>query len=97
MGDAPHAHPADPQPGLAYPEDANVWATVDAYLWGPNLLVAPVFEKGATERKVYLPAGAWYDYWTAARSRAAPPSRTPRPSTLARSSCARDRSCRLGR
>jgi alpha-glucosidase (family GH31 glycosyl hydrolase) len=53
--------------GLAYPEDANAWATADAYLWGPNLLVAPVFEKGATERKVYLPAGGWYDYWTGAR------------------------------
>jgi alpha-glucosidase (family GH31 glycosyl hydrolase) len=53
--------------GLVYPEDTNAWATADAYLWGPNLLVAPVFEKGATERKVYLPAGGWYDYWTAAR------------------------------
>jgi alpha-glucosidase (family GH31 glycosyl hydrolase) len=26
--------------------------------------VAPVFEAGAVERKVYLPAGGWYDFWT---------------------------------
>jgi alpha-glucosidase/alpha-D-xyloside xylohydrolase len=50
--------------GLSFPEDQTAWATADAYLWGPNLLVAPVFEQGATERKVYLPAGGWYDFWT---------------------------------
>ena len=53
--------------GLAFPEDQTAWATADAYLFGPNLLVAPVFEQGATERKVYLPAGGWYDFWTAKR------------------------------
>jgi alpha-glucosidase/alpha-D-xyloside xylohydrolase len=34
------------------------------YLWGKDLLIAPVFEKGATSREVYLPAGEWYDWWT---------------------------------
>ena len=34
------------------------------YLWGRDLLVAPVFTKGATSREVYLPAGPWYDWWT---------------------------------
>ncbi len=53
--------------GLAFPDDKAAWATADAYLFGPSLLVAPVFEKGATERKVYLPAGGWYDFWTAKR------------------------------
>ena len=50
--------------GLAFPEDPAAWATANAYLFGPNLLVAPVFEQGAAERKVYLPAGGWYDFWT---------------------------------
>jgi alpha-glucosidase/alpha-D-xyloside xylohydrolase len=53
--------------GLEFPEDSAAWATSDAYLFGPSLLVAPVFEQGATERKVYLPAGGWYDFWTAKR------------------------------
>ena len=53
--------------GIQFPEDPTAWATVDGYLFGPSLLVAPVFEQGATERKVYLPAGGWYDFWTAKR------------------------------
>jgi alpha-glucosidase (family GH31 glycosyl hydrolase) len=53
--------------GLAFPDDPTAWATSDAYLLGPSLLVAPVFERGATERKVYLPSGGWYDFWTAKR------------------------------
>lgn len=50
--------------GLEFPEDEKAWATVDAYLFGPSLLVAPVFEKGAMERQVYLPAGGWWNFWT---------------------------------
>ncbi|KQC00521.1 TIM-barrel domain-containing protein [Pedobacter sp. Hv1] len=33
----------------------------DEYLWGANMLVAPVLEKGATKRKVVFPAGKWID------------------------------------
>ena len=36
----------------------------DEYMWGPDMLVAPVVEKGATVRKVYLPRGVWFDFWT---------------------------------
>ncbi len=51
--------------GLAFPEDAKAWATADAYLFGPNLLVAPIFENGATSRSVTLPQGTWWNFWTA--------------------------------
>lgn len=50
--------------GLIFPEDTKAWSTVDAFLFGPNLLVAPVYEQGANARKLYLPQGVWYDYWT---------------------------------
>ncbi len=49
---------------LQYPDDAKAVACGDQYLFGKNLLVAPVVEQGATIRKVYLPKGNWYDFWT---------------------------------
>jgi oligosaccharide 4-alpha-D-glucosyltransferase len=37
----------------------------DTYLWGSNLLVAPVLSPGQTQRTVSLPnSGPWIDYWT---------------------------------
>lgn len=42
--------------------DATVTAVDDEYLFGPDLLVAPVLAAGATARQVYLPAGEWYDW-----------------------------------
>ena len=37
----------------------------DEYMFGPALLVAPVYTYGATSREVYFPAGAtWYDFYT---------------------------------
>jgi alpha-glucosidase/alpha-D-xyloside xylohydrolase len=49
---------------LHYPDDPIAVARGDEYLWGRSLLVAPVVEPGATSRKVYLPRGAWFDFWT---------------------------------
>jgi alpha-glucosidase (family GH31 glycosyl hydrolase) len=46
------------------PDDPVGRARGDEFLWGPNLLVAPVTEKGATTRRLYLPRGRWYDFWT---------------------------------
>jgi alpha-glucosidase (family GH31 glycosyl hydrolase) len=49
---------------LNYPDDPNVWDLGTEYLWGDDLLVAPVTRRGATHWTVYLPTGTWHDYWT---------------------------------
>jgi alpha-glucosidase/alpha-D-xyloside xylohydrolase len=49
---------------LHYPKDKKARGIGDEYLWGRDMLIAPVYEKGATTREVYLPAGKWYDWWT---------------------------------
>ncbi len=50
---------------MDFPNDPNVADLRDEYMFGPAFLVAPVTEQGATQRKVYLPAGVdWYNYWT---------------------------------
>ena len=49
------------------PDDPAAVARDDEYLWGRDILVAPVFEKGATSRRLYLPRGAWHDFWTGER------------------------------
>ncbi|HEX7049192.1 MAG TPA: TIM-barrel domain-containing protein [Longimicrobiales bacterium] len=49
---------------LHYPEDERARGIGDEYLWGRDLLIAPVYEQGATTREVYLPEGEWYDWWT---------------------------------
>jgi alpha-glucosidase/alpha-D-xyloside xylohydrolase len=52
---------------LHYPNDPNAVARGDEYLWGRDILVAPVTEKGASVRRLYLPRAGWYDFWTGER------------------------------
>jgi alpha-D-xyloside xylohydrolase len=47
-----------------FPEDAASWKVDDQFMFGPDLLVAPVLTLGARERHVYLPPGIWGDPWT---------------------------------
>jgi alpha-D-xyloside xylohydrolase len=48
-----------------FPDDPACHAVEDQFLFGPDILVAPVLQQGATSRSVYLPAGAvWYDAWS---------------------------------
>ena len=47
---------------IEYPDDAGAWLIDNEYLFGQDMLVAPMFEKG-TSRDVYLPGkGKWIDY-----------------------------------
>ncbi len=48
---------------LVAPDDPRAVAREDEYLFGPDLLVAPVLEPGAVAREAYLPAGQWVDLW----------------------------------
>lgn len=48
-----------------FPKDTKCWEVEDQYMFGPDLLVAPVMEAGMKERQVYLPEGTkWVDAYT---------------------------------
>jgi alpha-glucosidase len=49
---------------LEYSADPQVLNLADEYLFGPEILVAPILDEGALERRVYLPQGNWIDYWS---------------------------------
>jgi alpha-glucosidase/alpha-D-xyloside xylohydrolase len=49
---------------LHYPDDPAAVARGDQYLWGRDILVAPVVEKNASSRRLYLPRGTWFDFWS---------------------------------
>ncbi|MFM7349109.1 MAG: alpha-glucosidase [Erythrobacter sp.] len=51
---------------LHYPEGRETFAIQDQYLYGADLMVAPVIEAGAAMRKVYLPGGEWRHLWSGA-------------------------------
>ena len=44
--------------------DVRAANVADQFMFGPALMVSPVTEPGATGRRVYLPAGQWYDFWS---------------------------------
>lgn len=46
---------------IEYPNDPGAWLIDDEYLFGSNMLVAPLFES-VKERDVYLPSGQWINY-----------------------------------
>ncbi len=46
-----------------YPDDPTSWLIEDEYMFGSDLLVAPLMEEGSG-RNVYLPPGSWIDYQT---------------------------------
>ena len=50
---------------LHHEADRRTYAIQDSYLYGPDVLVAPVWRAAQTERQLYLPQGAnWVHAWT---------------------------------
>ena len=50
-----------------FPKDTHCWEVEDQYMFGPDLIIAPVMEAGMKERQIYLPAGTrWIDAYTKA-------------------------------
>lgn len=47
---------------LEYPDDPEVFNLSSEFLFGKELLVAPVIEEGAVSKKIYLPEGEWFDW-----------------------------------
>lgn len=52
---------------LGWPDDWRARGRDDEFLFGPDLLVAPVLEAAATMREAWLPAGDWIDLWRSVR------------------------------
>lgn len=54
---------------LHYPDDPKAVAQSHEYLWGRNMLIAPIVEEGVygphdfALREIYLPEGKWYNFW----------------------------------
>lgn len=49
---------------LHYPDDPNVIDEATEFLWGRDLLVAPILNEHDDYREIYLPEGAWTDFYT---------------------------------
>lgn len=49
---------------LVSPENPEVSYREEEFMFGDHLLVVPVSEEKAESRKLYLPKGIWYNYWT---------------------------------
>lgn len=60
-----HEHGTPPFRALVmdYPYDPQTWKIDDQYMVGENLMVAPVVA-GESRRKIYLPKGDWFDFWS---------------------------------
>lgn len=49
---------------LNYQDDTNTLNIDDEFMVGSDLLLAPILKADATSRMLYLPPGAWFDFWT---------------------------------
>jgi alpha-D-xyloside xylohydrolase len=49
---------------MDFTADTAVRNIHDQYMFGPSIMVAPVYHYGERSRQVYLPEGTWYDFYT---------------------------------
>jgi len=49
---------------LNYPDDPTTWNLEDQFLFGEDILIAPIMEENMIARNVYLPKGKWINYQT---------------------------------
>lgn len=49
---------------MEFPEDEKTYGLSDQFMFGKDVLAAPILRPSVTHRAVYLPEGTWYDYWT---------------------------------
>lgn len=47
---------------MEFPDDDEAYAVNDQFMFGEEILVAPVVKKGAVSRRIYLPEGEWADF-----------------------------------
>jgi alpha-glucosidase len=50
--------------GFAFPAESQLLYNDDEFMFGVDLLVAPVLHEGGRSRSVQLPRGTWYDFWS---------------------------------
>jgi alpha-glucosidase len=51
---------------LEFPDDEKTYQEAEQFMWGAGLLVAPVIREKARSKEIYLPAGKWYKFESAA-------------------------------
>jgi alpha-D-xyloside xylohydrolase len=64
---------------MDFPGDRRAQNVGDQFMFGPALLVSPVTEPAASTRRMYLPKGAWYDFWTGNKQEGGLTETTPAP------------------
>jgi alpha-glucosidase len=62
---------------LEFPEDTATWSMDEQFMFGRDLLIAPVLREGERQRDVYLPKGEWFDFWTGRRHDGGKPVAVP--------------------
>ena len=59
--------PAFCHPALYYPEEKALWKLDDQYMFGPDMMIAPVLAGGRQSRRLFLPDDSWIHLWTSRR------------------------------